>query len=102
MDVAERLFDEPGEAAAIRELDLDVRLILRQTGIAGHGHALADALDCWIVYRGVRVLVETGPPANESNGRTVVHGEFALEAARDVLLVAQVQDQWRHPQPDGG
>ena len=60
MDVAERLLDELRQPPAVRELDLDVRLILGDRRIAHGGRRFTHTLDHRIVHRLVGVLAQ--PP----------------------------------------
>src|SRR5688572_26342562 len=101
MKVAQRLFDELRKPPSVAHLDFDVSLIFGDRAVAGSRRQFADALDGGIVDRFVGVFAQASLAAHEPDSRAVIHGELALEAHGDVLLVAQVEDQWRHAQPDG-
>ena len=98
MDIAERLLHETADLFARRQFHFDVRLILGKRRIAHGGRALAHAFDGWIVHGFVGVFANTRLAAHQADGRAMINGKLALQTARDVLLVAEIQHQRRHAQ----
>jgi hypothetical protein len=102
MDVAERFLDEARELFAVRQFDFNVGLIFGDGGVAYCGGMFADVPDCGIVDSRVGVFLNAGLAPDQSNGGAVINGEFALETFRDVGLVAEIEDERRDAEADGG
>src|SRR5439155_17816000 len=78
------------------------RLILGDRWIANRCGALTHPFDLRVVDGFVAVLLQSGPAPHETHGRAMIDGKLALEAARDVSLVTEIQDERRNPEPHDG
>src|SRR4030095_1089292 len=97
--VSDRLLDEAAELASIGQLYFDVSLIFGDGVVSGRRGALPHAFDIGIIHCFVGILLDACLATNETNGRTVIDRKLTLQSARDVLLVAKIENQRCHAKP---
>src|SRR5688572_7221769 len=96
MNVTQRLLDETNQLPAILQLDFDMGLVFRNRTVRNRRDPFAHTLDGWIVDGLIGVLLQSRLAAHQANGGTMVDRVLPFKPARNLLLVAEIDNQRRY------